>query len=59
MILFLWKKTIELNKMKLFHTDSRKQQNIIKGNKTESVICDVIKIRLKRMDERRTGKGNL
>ena len=25
---------------------------------TESVMCDVIKIRLKRIDERRGGKGN-
>ena len=25
---------------------------------TESVMCDVIKMRLKRKDERRSGKGN-
>ena len=25
---------------------------------TESVMCDVIKIRLKRKNERRSGKGN-
>ena len=34
-------------------------QNIIERIRTaESVMCDVIKICLKRKDERRSGKGN-